>query len=237
MRWHEHSGGVRTWHFEMDGRGLLAAVTTRSGGVSAGPYASLNLAFHVADEAALVADNRRRLCQALGVAVLTVPDQQHGNRVVLVDESLSGAGHESSADAEVRLRATDALVTDRQGVALAIMVADCAPVVFHDPVHRSLGVAHVGRGGAVANVIGATVTAMTEAFGTVPSDVEVGVGPSIGQAHYEIGGVQLEQTRAAFDHPQPLQRDYTRTRSIRSHRRRAAAIGPGGREGRPDRGD
>jgi len=183
---------------EQDPGGVLAAVSTRVGGVSNGPYRELNLAYHVGDDPGAVGTNRLRLCAALGVKDLTVADQQHRSNVAVVDDHLRGAGYGSQEDAEVRLRATDGMVTDLPGVALAVMVADCAPLVLFDPATPALGVAHVGRGGAVLDVVGTTIGAMAEHHGTDPGAVWAGVGPCIGAAHYEIGGPALEATAAAF---------------------------------------
>ncbi|MEQ1786233.1 MAG: polyphenol oxidase family protein [Acidimicrobiales bacterium] len=193
-----HVNGVHTWAFDVDGDEVLAVVTTRHGGRSIGPYEGLNLAFHVGDDPTAVTANRTLVCEALGVDRLTVADQQHGRRVAVVDAALAGAGHDSLADAQTRLGSIDAMVTDVPGVALAILVADCAPVVLHDPAHRALGVAHVGRTGAVLDVVGATVDAMTEHFGTRPADLVVGIGPCVAAAGYEIDGPAVDEVRAAF---------------------------------------
>jgi YfiH family protein len=198
VREQAHLDGLRTHHFDLDGPDVLAAVTTRLGGCSTGAYAGCNLAFHVGDDDEAVLANRALVSMALGVDRLTVADQQHGRAVVRVDEDLAGAGHASVADAEARLGAVDGLVTDRPGVALAVLVADCAPVVLHDPVRRAIGVAHVGRRGAVLDVVGATAGAMADAFGTDPTDLRAGIGPCIGAASYELGGPELEETAEAF---------------------------------------
>src|SRR4051794_12247375 len=134
MRRRVHANGVVTWAFALDGPDVLAVATTRPGGVSEGAYASLNLGLHVGDDEAAVAENRRRLVEALDVSTIPVADQQHGTRVAVVDDGLAGAGFGSLADAEARLGATDALVTSVPGVALGILVADCAPVVLVDRV-------------------------------------------------------------------------------------------------------
>jgi polyphenol oxidase len=198
MRAVDHANGLVTWHFGFDGVDVLAAVTTRQGGVSRGPYAGLNLGYHVGDQPDRVAENRRRLCGALGVDALTVGDQQHRDRVAVVDAALAGAGHASAVDATSRLGVTDGLVTNLPGVVLTIMVADCAPVVLYDPEHRALGVAHVGRGGAVRDVLGAVIGTMSAEFGSRPAQLVVGVGPCIGAGAYEIDGPALDETVAAF---------------------------------------
>jgi len=198
LRRQSHRGGLCSWHFAMDGPEVLAAVTTRHGGTSAGRYGGLNLGYHVGDDPDRVADNRALVCKALGIETVTVPDQQHGCRVAVVDGSLAGAGFRSDDDARQRLGDTDGLVTNHRGVAVGILMADCGPVVLFDPVRRAVGVAHAGRRGVVVDVVGATVGAMTDRFGTDPSDVVAGIGPCIGPGSYEIGGDALAETEAAL---------------------------------------
>jgi purine-nucleoside/S-methyl-5'-thioadenosine phosphorylase / adenosine deaminase len=194
-----HPNGVVAWHFDVEARGgVLAATTTRHGGCSEGVYASLNLGYHVGDDPERVARNRALLCAAVGVEKLTVADQQHADRVAVVDAQLAGAGHASDADAFARLPGVDALVTVTPGVALAVLVADCAPVVLFDPVRPALGLAHVGRRGAVLDVVGRAVDLMESAFGSERADIRAGVGPCIGPESYEIGGDAEVAVRAAF---------------------------------------
>jgi hypothetical protein len=177
---------------------VTAVVTTRHGGVSAGPYGSLNLGGHVGDSPAAVAENRRRLAAVLGVDRLTIADQKHTATVAVVDAALAGRGHDGVADAAGAFPATDAMITNLPDVALAILVADCAPVVLYDPVRRAAGVAHSGRVGTVKGVIPQTVKAMTAAFGSDPADLLIGIGPAIGAASYEIGAAETAEVTAAF---------------------------------------
>lgn len=194
-----HPTGLTTWHFAALRRvGVEALTTTRAGGCSQGPYASLNLAYHVGDDPDRVTENRARLCRTLGVDRLTVPDQRHGTGVAVVDGALAGAGHASDEEARGHLGHTDALVTDRPGVALTVMMADCAPVALADPARRVVAVVHAGRRGAVRDVVGAAVGVMVARFGSTPADLVAGVGPCIGPASYEIDGPALAETRAAF---------------------------------------
>lgn len=180
------------------GPGVRAVVTTRHGGVSTGPYASLNLGGHVGDDPAAVQANRARVCRALGVEALTIADQQHGARVAVVDEALAGAGHAGEADARARLPATDGLVTNLPGVALAVLVADCQPIVCWDPVARALGVAHAGRVGTQLGVVPALVATLSATFGTRPADLRVVVGPHITAASYEVGPAEVGAVQRAF---------------------------------------
>jgi polyphenol oxidase len=184
--------------FAFHGNAVTAVVTTRHGGVSAEPYASLNLGDHVGDDHEAVLENRRRLCAALGVDRLTVADQQHGARVAVIDQALAGRGHDGVADARAALPDTDAMVTSVPGIALATIVADCGPVVLFDPVRRAAGVAHCGRRGAVLGTLPATVRTMRDAFGCDPRDLRVGIGPTIAAESYEIGTAEAAQITASF---------------------------------------
>jgi len=190
--------GLAPRPFPFSGDEVTAVVTTRHGGVSTDSYDSLNLGDHVGDRHEAVLENRRRLAEALGVGRLTVPDQQHQNRVAVVDTTLAGRGHGGVADSVAAFPATDALITNLPGAALTIMVADCAPVVLFDPGRRAIGVAHCGRAGLVLGVLPKTIEAMTAAFGSAPGDLLVGIGPAISAASYEIGDAQAAEVTAAF---------------------------------------
>lgn len=172
--------------FPFDGDGVTAVVSTRHGGVSAGSYDSLNLGGHVGDAPAAVAENRNRLAAALGATRLTFADQRHTDHVAVVTQDLAGRGHDGAKDATEAFPATDALITNLPGVALAILVADCAPVVLYDPVRRAIGVAHSGRVGTLKGMVPKTIAAMTETFGSQPASLLIGIGPAIGAASYEI---------------------------------------------------
>ena len=151
---------------------------TRRGGVSEGPYASLNASLSGGDDLARVARNRALVAQALGAApeLLAGVKQVHGTRVITVDEVWqAGQGPEA-----------DALVTRRGGVALGVITADCAPVLFHDAAAGVIGAAHAGWRGAVTGVLEATIAAM-EALGARADAMVAVVGPCIGPDSYEVG--------------------------------------------------
>jgi len=191
------AGGLRllTWP-ALDASGVTAAVTARDGGVSGGPYASLNLSLTVGDEPARVLENRRRLAAALGVS----PDdfvfarQVHGAGVRVVSGADRGSGAYSVDDA---MAGVDALVTVTPGVTLAIMTADCLPVVLHDPVAGVLACVHAGWRGTVAGVTAAAVTAMRE-LGSRPDDILAGLGPAIAGDRYQVGPDVHEAVVASF---------------------------------------
>lgn len=192
------SDGLPLRAFPFDSDQVTAVVTTRHGGVSTGAYGRLNLGGHVGDDPAAVAENRRRLAAALGVDKLTVADQKHTARVAVVDERVAGRGHDGVAEAAAAFPATDAMITSLPGVALTILVADCAPVVLYDPVRRAVGVVHSGRVGTVKGVIPETIKAMAATFGSAPADLLIGIGPAIGAASYEIGAAEAAEVTAAF---------------------------------------
>ena len=180
------------------GAGVRAVVTGRVGGTSEGPYASLNLGYHVGDRSEAVAANRERVCGWLGIEALTVADNVHGAGVAVITDDLVGAGHASDSDAKDRLGGIDGLVTDRIGVALTILVADCQPIVLWDPVCQALGVAHAGRGGTVEGIVPAVLEQLTSSFGTDPADLRVGIGPHIGARSYEVGPAEVAEFTAVF---------------------------------------
>lgn len=184
--------------FPFDGPSVRAVVTTRAGGTSEGVYGSLNLGNHVGDDPAAVRRNRDLVAAALGVPALTVADQQHGATVAVVTAADAGLGHDGRAASAARFPATDALVTDVAGLALAILVADCAPVVLWDPVRHAAGAAHAGRPGVVRGVVGATVARMTAEFGSDPADLVAGIGPCVGYDSYEVRDIDAESLDAVL---------------------------------------
>lgn len=152
--------------------GLDAVLTTRRGGVSVAPYDSLNLADHVGDDVHAVAENRRRVARALGVAPssLVVASQTHGCVVHDVDE---WAGDTLKGDA---------LVTTRDDLALAVLVADCVPLIVVDPRGPRFAVVHAGWRGLADGIIPATLAH----FGS-RGNLRVAIGPRISAAAYQVG--------------------------------------------------
>nr|WP_294528405.1 peptidoglycan editing factor PgeF [uncultured Rhodopila sp.] len=150
---------------------------TRRGGVSAGPFASLNCSLSSADDPAAVLENRARAARSLGAdpARLLGLTQVHGDRVVTVTQPWA-AGQGARADA---------MVADRPGIALGIVTADCAPVLFADTGGGIVGAAHAGWRGAVLGVLEATVAAMAD-LGASPGRITAAIGPCIAQASYEV---------------------------------------------------
>jgi len=151
---------------------------TRTGGVSAGRFASLNCSLSGRDDADAVRENRRRAADALNLppGVLVGLTQVHGIAVATVETPWSEAARPEA----------DAMVTNRPGVLLGIVTGDCAPVLFADAEAGVVGAAHAGWRGAVAGVIEATLDAM-EALGARRGRIAAAIGPCIGQQSYEVG--------------------------------------------------
>jgi YfiH family protein len=155
---------------------IRRVTTTRAGGASAPPYDSFNLGDHVGDDPVAVAANRRRLASAIGLAPDHViwMNQVHGVRVETVN-----APQVTSFDA------TDALVTSTPGLALAVVTADCVPVLLGDPHAGVIGAAHAGRVGAADGVVLRTIEAMLAAGAHAPN-ISALLGPAVSGANYEV---------------------------------------------------
>jgi YfiH family protein len=186
---------VLTWP-AFDPLPVEAMVTTRHGGVSAGSYATLNLSFAVGDEAANVRENRRRAAAALGAdpADFVFAAQVHGSRAEVVSATDQGRGTLAAGDA---VGPADALVTATPGTVLAILVADCVPVILYDPAAHVLACVHAGWRGTVARTAQAALTAMCS-LGTRPEDVIAGIGPSVAADSYQVGEEVAAAARDAF---------------------------------------
>ena len=154
-------------------------------GCRPGPYATLNLSLSVGDDPARVLENRRRLASALGVdpARFVFARQVHGAGVRIVGPADRGSGTLTVDDA---IPGTDALVTTSPDVVLAILTADCVPIVLHDPVAGVLACVHAGWRGIVARIPAAAVAAM-QSLGSRPSDIIAGIGPAANPTRYQVG--------------------------------------------------
>ncbi len=178
--------------------GVRAGHTLRAGGVSQGPWAAsdgsggLNLGAHCGDDAEAVRENRRRLTQALPAAPVWL-DQVHGTRVHAVTAAPAADG--------APVPGTDAACTTRPGVVLAVMSADCLPVLVCDAGGVVIGAAHAGWRGLASGVVENLVAAM-RASAPVAQGLRAWLGPAIGPAAFEVG----DEVLAAFEAHDPAAR-------------------------------
>lgn len=163
--------------------GVRHGFFTREGGVSGGIYAGLNLGAGSKDDPAAVAENKARLAAAIDAAPERVLylHQVHSDRALTV----------SGPWAEDADRKADAMVTATPGLALAVLSADCAPILLADPEAGVIGAAHSGWKGALGGVAESVVAAM-EGLGADRTRIRAAVGPCISQAAYEVGPEFLE---------------------------------------------
>jgi polyphenol oxidase len=181
----------RTPHGELAtaklGAGVTAVFADRHGGVSRPPFDSMNLGAGVGDAPEAVAANRERLAAACGLRPEGIAwlRQVHGTEVKYVNDASAGQLAEPA----------DASFTDVPGLALAVLAADCLPVLLADPVARIVGAAHAGREGMASGVVPALVSAMTSA-GARPARMRAVLGPSICGGCYEVPAELTERIAA-----------------------------------------
>jgi len=164
---------------------LVQGFTTRFGGVSSGPYESLNLNFFREDDPSRVMENFRLLSEELGVSLgdMVLSKQVHGCRILRVDDSHRGMGI-------VRERSygpVDGLTTDVPGIMLVTYYADCVPLYFYDPSRKAICLSHSGWKGTLADMAGESVKAMQAHYNSRPEDIRVSIGPHIRSCCFEVG--------------------------------------------------
>lgn len=194
---------------------IVAGFTTRHGGVSAPPHDSLNLGLSAGDNHEAVEENRRRVCEHIGVAPerLVTADQVHGANVEVVD-------------APRHIPACDGLVTTTTDLLLAVGTADCAAVLIADPERGVVGACHSGWRGTVACIPTHTVEAMRSAGGE-PGAMYAYISPCIGLEKFEVGPEVAEQFDAAFVHDLPgAEKPHVDLKAAIKHQLEEAGIAP-----------
>lgn len=170
--------------------------STRLGGVSEGYYASMNLSFDRGDKKEAVAENFRRIGEALGVRCedMVLSRQTHTTNVRIVTDADRGKGITRERD----YTDVDGLVTNVPGICLVTSYADCVPLFFVDPVKKVIGLSHSGWRGTVGKIGRKTVELMHERFGSDPADILAAVGPSVCMDCYEVSSDVIEKFKEAF---------------------------------------
>jgi polyphenol oxidase len=155
---------------------LISGESTRHGGVSTSPYASLNLGGSTQDAPENVSENNRRFFEALGVPldIVAKSHQIHGSEILKVSEPGRYTGY-------------DALITSVPNVQLAVTIADCTPILLFDPVGKAVAAIHAGWRGTVAEIVRKTVESMQKEFETNPAHCVAYVGTCIDDCSFEVG--------------------------------------------------
>ncbi len=166
---------------------MAHAFSTRQGGVSRAPYATLNLGLSVGDDPRAVEENRCRFFGSFGIqpAQVVRVKQVHGDGVLTVDEALVGRRGFPGILLDERYE-YDALATNLPDLALVISTADCLPILIHDPVRAAAAAVHAGWRSTAKRIAARAIEAMTAAYGTDPGDCRVAVGPGIRGCCYEV---------------------------------------------------
>lgn len=181
--------GLSLWQFDnlSSCKGIDHFVTDRKSNPNGDEF---TLSLSSSPDKDFIRSNRRMLAAALNVGAekLYLPSQVHKTRVVHVTSSIN---REELAD-------TDALITNERGVAIAVMSADCVPILLYDQRNGAVAAVHSGWKGTVAKILTVTLERLKTEFGTRGSDVIAGIGPSVSQDSYEVGEEVVEAVESSF---------------------------------------
>jgi len=207
----------------LDRLGFRHGFSLRSGGVSEGPYASLNLGRQVGDRPEAVQENHARFAREVGYdpARLYEVSQVHGAAVRHVDAAADPAFS--------RALEGDALVSGAAGTAVGIRVADCVPILLAAPTHGAVAAVHAGWRGVVAGVVEAAVDALAAVASTPPETLVAAIFPSIGPEAFEVGDDVAAQIAAAVGEPEVVLTGYPKphvdlARAVCAQLRRAGLV-------------
>ncbi|MCE3279707.1 MAG: pgeF [Bacteroidetes bacterium] len=159
-----------------DSSKVIAAQSTRQGGVSPAPYSSLNLGMSVKDNQENVLKNRELFFGKLGIdpSHVTKSHQVHGNHVLVVDEPVTTEGY-------------DSLITNKPGVFLVVSIADCTPILIHDEKNNAVAAIHAGWRGTAGKIVSNTLALMKKNYGTEGEDCKAFIGACISYKNFEVG--------------------------------------------------
>ncbi|TYQ15582.1 UNVERIFIED_CONTAM: hypothetical protein Cloal_2053 [Acetivibrio alkalicellulosi] len=165
--------------------------TTRNGGVSKSEYQSLNMAFNKSDDRKNVEENYKRVAKSIDIDIknMVFSNQVHDSKIRVVNEDDRGKGIIRESD----IIGFDGLVTNVKNVALVTFYADCVPVFLFDPVKTVISLVHSGWRGTVKNISVEAVKLMKEEYGSIESNIEVIIGPSIGRCCFEVEDDALKE--------------------------------------------
>ena len=166
------------------GTGLQHGFSTRKGGVSKEHLTSLNLSFSVEDAKENVLENFRRIGERFGKTPedFVLSKQSHETKVLKVGRKDRGKGITKDRDYE----GIDALITDEEGIILSCFSADCVPILFYDPIHKTVGACHSGWRGTKGKILQNVVEEMRKHFSSNPAEILIAIGPSICKEQYVV---------------------------------------------------
>lgn len=183
------TGSLELWQFEnlSKEQSIKHFVTDRTSG---GAEREFTLSFSSLPDKEEIRNNRHQIAIALGVrgAQLYFPSQVHKTRIVTVTSGIS----------RDELMETDALITKERGLCVAVMSADCVPILLYDKKNAVVAAVHSGWRGTVARILEKTLRKMRDEFGTVGGDIVAGIGPSVSQDSYEVGKEVVNEVTQAF---------------------------------------
>ncbi len=180
--------------------GIIHGFSARPGGVSTGIYETMNLSFQRGDDAANVMENHIRFANAVGYDYtrLVFSDQVHETRIRKVTEADAGKGITRESD----ICETDGLMTNVKNLPLMTFYADCVPILFYDAVKEVVAMNHSGWRGTVKNISSHMISAMAQEYGSKPSDIICGIGPSICKSCYEVSEDVAVEFQQAYQEQQ-----------------------------------
>lgn len=175
--------------------GCMQGFTTRHEGVSRPPYNSLNLGTNTEDPPHNIEGNRSILARTFGIPMekLVTVRQNHGSDILVIDEPNDDYSHFLSIEC-------DAIITNQPGVMIGVTVADCVPILLHDPEKRVIAAVHAGWQGTAAGIVAKTIKGMAEIFGSRPASLLASIGPCIHQCCYEVDKPVMDRF---IEHGQP----------------------------------
>lgn len=187
--------GLKLWQFESlaQENSIQHFVTDRS---SHSRENEFTLSFSSSPDKTFIQENRSLLATAMGIenSRLYFPSQVHKTRILQVTKATS----------KEELLETDALITNDAGICIAVMSADCVPILLYDKKNNAVGAVHSGWRGTVARILEKTLHEMHRIFGTKGNDVYAGIGPSVSQESYEVGEEVVHEVRQSFGHKNDL---------------------------------
>jgi polyphenol oxidase len=186
--------GLNLWHFE--NLSTIPAIKHFVTERTPAPEKEFTLSYSSSPDREFIQGNRKKVADALGITPekLVMPSQVHKTRVVNV----------SSATRKDELMETDALITNEKGICIAVMSADCVPILLYDRKNHACAAVHSGWKGTVAKILKLTLQTMHDTFGTVGPHVVAGIGPSVSQQSYEVGSEVVEAVRSSFKNSSDL---------------------------------